>query len=400
MVGERKQKPILVGLSGGLDSMVAAYLLRIQKKELFGVVIAGTPEELQEPGDALFACHQSDARIAAVKKFCEHLHIPLTIVRPREEFSEEVLNTWIAARLEVRRPRHCQNCHSLRMHVLYQKALEMGCESFATGHFAKLFKHADGKVSVHSSNDTELDQSGLILSLPQEMLQRMELPLSELQHKEVRKIAENFQLNLPTRTVKVGECLAPSEFTTRWLNTHSPASLRAKGEVLEVPENNHIGGHDGIAEHEYGRTWKVEERGQEKKEWVVVGANLHTHEIQVSDAKWFNDTGVQLLQCHWDQGSDFSTPMKGFLHFGGGLADKEVIVYPKTLTSAYVELLDGQERFLKGADLVVYKRRGKNAKVIVSGRIGPTSRHWRENVVIVDGDEPGSQKELNKDFNF
>ena len=400
MVVERKQKAILVGLSGGLDSMVAAYLLRIQKKELFAVLIASTPEDLQDSGDSMLACHQSDARIAAVKKFCEHLHIPLTVIRPREEFMEEVLDPWVASRLEVTRPRQCQNCHLMRMRILYQKAVELNCESFATGHYAKLVKHVDGKVSVHSSNDGELDQSGFLVGLSQEMLQKMELPLSELQHKEVLKIAENFELNLPLRTIKVGQCLSPSETVQRWLYSHSPMSLRQKGEIIEVPEVNRVGPHEGMADIEFGRAWKVEEKNNEKKEWVVVGANLYSHEVQVSDPKWFIDTGAQLTHCQWDEGTDFSIPMKGYLHFGGGLQDKEVTVYPKTLGGAMVELTEGQDTFIKGADLVVFKRRGKNAKVIVSGRIGLSSRHWRENVVIVETENGNSHKEINKDFNF
>lgn len=400
MVTDRKQKSILVGLSGGLDSLVAAYLLKIQKKDLFAAMIAATPEELLEQGDAMFACHQSEARIAAVKKFCEHLHIPLTIIRSRDEFMDEVLEPWVAARLEVSRPTHCQNCHSLRMRMLYLKSLELGCQSFATGHYAKLFRHADGKVSVHSSNDIELDQSGALVTLPQEMLQHMELPLSELSHKEVQKIAENFEINLPVRSLSPGKCMPNSQATQRWLYAHSPASLRMKGEVIGLPEVERIGNHEGMADFEFGRPWLIEEKGGAKKELVVVGANLQTKELKVATPEWFNDTGAYLTHCHWDEGTDFSTPMKGYLHFGGGLSDKEVMIYPKTLGGAYVELLEGQESFLLGADLVVYKRRGKNAKVIVSGRIGASARHWRENVVIVETENGNSHKEINKDFNF
>lgn len=400
MIKERKQKPILIGLSGGLDSMVAAYLLRIQKKDLFAVLIAATPEDMQEQGDALFACHQSEARIGAVKKFCEHLHIPLTVLRPREEFSDEVLDSWMAARLQMSKPRHCQNCHSLRIQMLYHKAMELGCESFATGHYAKLSKLPDGKVTIHSSNDPELDQSTLLMNIPQEMLQHMELPLSELQHKEVVKIASNFELNLPPRIVEIGNCLGQSEFAQKWLHDHSPPSLRKKGDVIELPEVTRAGHHDGMADFEFAKPWKVDERGKDKKVWTVVGGNLHTHEIQVTTGDFFTDTSTVLADCRWGEGTDFSGPMKGYLHCGGGLADKEVTIFPKTLYGAYVELTEGQHTFVKGADLVVFKRRGKNAKVIVSGKIGQTGRHWRDNVVIIETEGGRSTIELNKDFNF
>lgn len=390
-----------MGLSGGLDSLVAAYLLRIQKKELFGLMIAATPEDLQDEGDKLFACHANDARIAAVKKFCEHLHIPLSIVRPRDEFVDEVLEPWAAARLEVRRPRQCQDCHGMRMRFLYQKALELGCESFATGHYAKLFKGAEGQVSVHSSNDPELDQSGLILGLPQEILRKLELPLSELQHKEVLKIAENFQLNLTPRERKFGDCLTQSPRAHKWITTHTPESLRIKGEVLDVASDDRMGHYDDQTTFEYGRPYKIEERGQESREWDLCGIDTKIRELKVAPPEWFNDTGAVLLNCRWDEGTDLSLPLRGYLHLGGGLNDKEIMVYPKSLNSAYVELLEGQEKFVRGTDLVIFKRRGKNAKVIVSGQIGVSGRHWKENVVLQESKEGGGTvKEINKDFNF
>jgi len=311
---------------------------------------------MQGAGGTLFSCHQEDSRIAAVKKFCDHLHIPLTVLRPREEFQDMVLDPWVAARVSGVRPRLCQDCHQFRMQMLARQARLMNCGSFVTGHFAKVFKHPDGTVTVHSSNDTEMDQSGIVSALPFDVLSLLELPLSELQLKEVLKIAENFQLHLPPRPLAPGVCLASSVGAT-WLASQVPEALRHKGELQDAHTTSRLGTHQGFFEFEIGQTVPV----SQDKSLLVVGHD-ENHLMLDSESCW-RDRGVQVTQCHWGQGEDHSTPLRGFIHHGGGVLDQEVLIYPKTLGGAYVELVgEGEEPFVEGLPLVVFKRRGKNAK--------------------------------------
>lgn len=399
MVGDKKPKPILVGLSGGVHSMVAAYLLRIQKKELYGAIIAATPESLQDQGVALFSCHQEDSRLAAVKKFCDHLHIPLTVLRPREEFQDMVLDPWVAARVSGVRPRLCHDCHLFRMQMLARQARQMGCGSFVTGHFAKVFKHPDGSVTVHSSNDMEMDQSGLIAGLPHDLLSMLELPLSELQLKEVLKIAENFNLHLPPRVLAPGKCMASAAGAT-WLGGHVPETLRHKGELQDAHTTSRLGAHLGFYEYEVGQQVTV----AQDKHLTVVG-HVENHIVLDLEDCW-KDRGVHLRECHWGEGEDTSTPLRGFVHHGGGVLDTEVLIFPKTLGGAYVEVVgDGQEPFVEGLHLVVFKRRGKNAKVLLQGVMGLVLREWPSSKIITPEDEemdldidPATLPD--KDFNF
>lgn len=402
MVGERKGKAILIGLSGGIDSMVAAYLLRIQKREVFGVIFASTPEDFQDHGEHLFACHQTDGHLAAVKKFCEHLQIPLTVLRPREEFESDVIAPWVATRATARKPRLCQDCHRLRMELLFRHAQTVGCEKIASGHYAKLSHNPDGTISVHSSNDIAADQSGLLASLPQELLQVLELPLSELQQKEVRKIAENFQLIPPARLLKPGGCLPlGSEPVETWLAAHLPKSMQKEGEVILIDHMDRVGLHNGLYHFEVGGVWKKAVR-QGDKEIFSIGMRWPKKELLVSGPEWFVDRGIQLQHCHWGEGTDLSAPVHGYIHKGEGLADLEVIIYPKTQNGAWVELVEGEDRFVPGEDLLIFKRKGKNAKVVLTGQIGRSMRHWPSNTIPVPNDEKKKDgpTEIDKDFNF
>lgn len=401
MVGDARQKPVLIGISGGLDSMVAAYLLKIQKRQLYAAIIASTPENFQEEGESLFACHQSDARLKAAKKFCDHLQIPLTIIRPREEFQEDVLEPWLASKILGKRPRQCQNCHAFRLRLLWKHMKELKCESMATGHFAKLVRSSPGApVGVHSSNDLEADQAGLLALLPQEILSSLELPLSELQHKEVIKIASNFSLTPPERVVKFGDCLPPKDSVKAWMKTLIPAKFNAQGEILY--NDNLLERHEGLSSLSFGEPWR--EFSSHEVPQLLVASEWSKKTVQVEPADFFLDSATFLTSCHWGEGVDLSAPSKGYLHLGGGLNDREVLVRPRTLGGAWVELVEGEKMsFPVGRDLVVFRRRGKNAKVLVSGEIHRLGREWGKNTIEMEGHGAGSKNgviELDKDFNF
>lgn len=398
MVGTALDKPVLVGLSGGMDSMVAAYLLRIQKRKLYAVLIAMTPENFQEDGDALFSCHQSEARIALVKKFCEHLQIPLTVVRPREEFSEYVLETWVAAKIEARRPRQCSECQQMRMATLLKMMKELKCESLATGHYAKLMRHSPGSpVSVHSSNDLEMDQSGLVAALPQEILNYLELPLSELQRKEVSKIAENFALKPLERSLSFGACLPKQPKLTEWLEKRVPESFKEPGEIMDQNESS-VARHEGFHKLSYGAPFK--EFKQNEKVQLVVGSHYSKNEIMVAPEDYFKDSAVFLVNCAFGEGVDFTGPLQGFIHHSDGSPDTEVLVMPRTLGAAWVTLIEGKERFLIGESLTVFRRKGRNAKVLLIGEIQRLGRQWPKNTVEIESKTGHEKVTLDKDFNF
>ena len=399
MVGKVREKPVLVGLSGGLDSLVAAYLLRIQKRELYAVLIAATPEQMQDDGDQIFACHQAEARIATVKKICDHLQIPLTIVRPRDEFLAEVLDPWVCARIEGARPRKCYDCHAFRMRWLLKKMHELGCGSIATGHYAKLVHTAPGApVGVHSSNDLEADQAGLLAALSQDFLSRLELPLSELQRKEVIKIAENFELHPSARALQFGGCLPPIPKVTTWLEQHVPQQFRREGDVVMMENESGVGKHAGFHSVEYGSVWA----NPTKAVLEVVAVDWRAKEFKVAPPGYFKDKAVSLRDCVWGEGIDLTAPVKGFIHHSGGLTDCEVLVCPRALGGAWIQLTEGEHEFPLGETLTIFRRRGKNAKVVLTGVMHRLARHWGTNKINVDAKGPDGREtvELDKDFSF
>lgn len=400
MVGNVRQAPVLVGLSGGIASLVAAYLLKIQKREIYAAIIASTPEQFQDEGERLFACHQSEERLKAAKKFCDHLQIPLTVIRPREEFQESVLEPWMAAKVQGKRPRPCSDCHAFRLQLLWRQMQELKCQSFATGHFAKLVRSApETPVNVYSSNDLEFDQSHLLATLPQTVLSALELPLAELQQKEILKIAENFALAPASRVVSFGHCLPPTPVVASWLSTQLPKAFNRPGDLL-LGESS-VGDHTGASTLQYGELAPDEKLAA--KDLIVLGFDWTKKSAQLGSATTFLDRGVFLRHCQWDHPSSLGAPVKGYLHRGGGLNDLEVLVTPRTLGGAWVTLLEPDQTILfeLGKDLAVYRRRGKNAKVLVVGEMFRLARDWGENTIEIEGNGGAATNTLlDKDFNF
>lgn len=395
-----RKKPLLVGLSGGLDSLVAAYLMKIQKVDLFGVIIDNTPEYMQEMGESIFACHQSEARIERVKKICEQLQIPLTIVRAREQFQDSVIDSWLNAKVELTKPRSCYDCHRLRLEILFQNMKEFDCDGIVTGHYAKLIRpNSESRVSVHASNDPVFDQSALLMSLDQAILNKLTLPLSDLQKKEVIKIAESFELHPPERTLTFGKCLPVTPEVTQIATKLIAGSLLGEGELIwkDMP----IARHKGFHSLEFGADYLPPQARTGDIPKKIIGSDWNDNKVIMGAQDYFHDKGAFLTLCHWGSEVEGMKPFKGYIHTPEGTSI-EVYVYPKRLRAAALEVAEGELRFTCGETVSVFNRKGKNAKLLVTGFIQGPGKHYPDNTLSLEvrGERGPETAVVDKDFNF
>ncbi len=360
-----RKKRIVVGLSGGIDSMVTAYLLKIQKYELIGVTVVNSWDNYQGNQSDTLSCLVTPEKIEMIHEFCQQLGIPHQVVKSSNEFQEEVVEGWVASRMVGTLYKPCWNCHGLRMRILYEKMLQLGADTIATGHFAKLYYHEQSKsVSVHTANDELNDQSALLSRLPNDILISLMLPLSDLQKKEVIKLSENFGLSSLDKKVKMHQCFTDGPEALKYLEEKIPGKYKATGEILDKEAANKFGDHTGVYRHVYGGT--IDTLMQRNISLLLSKYSISDKILTVDHEDSFKKTKIILLNCETPEDTSWPEPFKAVIQLGENFVD--CWVYPKSLKATFVEW-EGPYKVLEGDIVSVYKKKGKNSKVFFTGMV-------------------------------
>ncbi len=378
-------KSVVVGLSGGVNSAVAAMLLKIQKVDIIAVAIDATSNTGFD-SDKNLSCHIDSARMQQIRDFCHSLNIPLHVINATDAFSENVIERWVSQKICGAIKDQCFNCHKMNMFLLYEKMKELGAEKMVTGHFAKvIYNTTTDEVSVSSANDETYDQSQLLSTIPSEILKKLVLPLSDLSMKEVTKLADNFFINFSKRDVQFGDCFPSSEELNSFLESKVAPGLRADGDIYDLGRNHHIGLHQGAHTLDFGKDLSQEVRQSLIPSPVKIAKfSLREKVIELAGASEFVSSGFQLTDCHFQSGIDLSAPFKAYAY----LSDEyyECMVYLKNMNSVYIEM-ETEILLPIGSLVTCYKKKGKNSKVFLTGKIKSIGRfHYIERTDDIDNE--------------
>lgn len=363
---EGRKERVVVGLSGGLDSLVSAYLLKIQKYDLFAVTIIPGWDQFQGDKGQTIACHIGDEKMEAIRQFCHQLKIPHHFIKATSEFQEFVVEEWMASKIMGKTSNACWNCHSLRMRLLHQKMIELDAKALVTGHYAKLFHHAaHDTYYVHTSNDEENDQSALLSRLPASILSSLMLPLSDLTKKEVRKLGENFGLVVGEGKLKMHQCFPTNEKTVEYLSKRVPKSMVVAGDIYSQDGSEMYGEHLGVLWYTYAEITKVE--SVKSRDLYFSAYSMKDKRLLLSDEDYFLQGRVHLVDCAFSEEVSWLEPMKGVIKLP---RDNyvECWIYPKGQKGAFIEW-EGRHWVKEGEILTIVKKKGKNSKVFLTGKV-------------------------------
>lgn len=267
----KETKPnVLVALSGGVDSSVAAFLLQQQGYPLIGATLQLNPCE--DRGIARSCCGV-DAVISA-RRVAEKLGIEHVLIDCRREFQERVLRPAWEAYARGLTPSPCILCNEhIKLGLLAQRARCLGASLVATGHYARVVRDAAGQPHLCRGRDAKKDQAYFLFSLKRAQLDRLLLPLGDLSKAEVRAIAADLGLPSAERRESQDACLATSpDGFAESLRLRFEAESRA-GPILD--EAGHALGH-----HEGLHRFTI---GQRRALGISLGQRAFVRELRASD---------------------------------------------------------------------------------------------------------------------
>ena len=229
---EQDSRRVLVAMSGGVDSSAAVYLLKEQGYDCVGATMElyGTPPEALD-----------DARAAAERMGIPHHVLPLC-----REFEEQVIRRFVEGYRRGETPNPCVDCNrSLKFGLLYEKALELGCDYLATGHYARILDLGADGFRLAKAADPGRDQSYVLYPIPRERLAHTLFPLGELTKAQVRAIAEREGFPNAGKHDSQDICFIPDGDYLAFLERYTGKAYPA-GDILDL-DGKVVGRHRGAA---------------------------------------------------------------------------------------------------------------------------------------------------------
>lgn len=246
-------KKVVVGMSGGVDSSVAAALLVQQGYEVVGVTLNVWPEQsdLSAP-ERVDACCALGA-VEDARRVASRLGIPYYVLNFREVFEEQVIRNFVSEYRNGRTPNPCVRCNQfIKFDALLAKALAVGADYVATGHYARLVEDpATGRVRLLKAADRTKDQSYVLYVMTQERLRRALFPLGDLTKAETRQLAQELRLPVARKPESQEICFVPYRRYGEFLERYAPEVVRP-GPIVDTG-GRVLGAHRGIAFHTVGQ---------------------------------------------------------------------------------------------------------------------------------------------------
>ncbi len=235
---------VVVGLSGGVDSSVAAYLLKKQGYDVIGV----TMHMWQPEGDDSEPASVTDAR-----KVAEALEIPYYVCDFKKVFEEKVMNYFVEEYLQGHTPNPCTTCNRfVKWEALLERSKELGADYIATGHYARIFQLPNGRYTIKTAATSAKDQTYALYNLTQNQLAHTLMPVGEYSKDEVRKIAA--EANIPVAGKKDSQeiCFIPDNDYAAFIEKKAKGNVPGPGNFI-TKEGKILGQHKGITHYTIGQ---------------------------------------------------------------------------------------------------------------------------------------------------
>lgn len=234
---------VVIGMSGGVDSSVAAYLLKEQGYDVIGVTMHIWQQENTENGKKA----EDDA-----KRVADTLGIEHRVVHFEDIFKETVVEYFIKEYLSGKTPNPCNVCNRyIKWECLLQVARELGAEYVATGHYARIDKLENGRYAICNSVTAKKDQTYALYNLTQDQLEHTLMPVGAYEKDDIRRMATDIGLDVASKADSQDICFIPDGDYASFIRNNCEAVIES-GEFVDK-EGNVLGQHKGITNYTIGQ---------------------------------------------------------------------------------------------------------------------------------------------------
>ena len=300
----KSKVPVVVAMSGGVDSSVAALLLKQAGYEVIGLTMQVWDHAQTLPGRSYQGCCSLED-VYDARRVAEQLGIPFYVVNFQEQFAEKVVAPFVADYLAGRTPNPCVLCNrEIKFQALLSRARELGAAFLATGHYARIAASDQGESArMLKGQDPNKDQSYFLFAMTQDQLRATLFPVGELKKKEVRARAGQAGLRVKDKPESQEICFVDERHYSEFVRRRVGADrLNGAGEIVDL-EGKVLGRHEGIFRYTIGQRKGLKISAKEplyvtaldaKKNLVQVGpeAALFHRRLRVRDLNWISGERV------------------------------------------------------------------------------------------------------------
>lgn len=330
---------VLIAMSGGVDSSVAAFLALQEGHHCIGATM-----RLYEPADT-----QPD--VSDAEAVASRLGIRFHVLDFRDTFHDQVIRPFIRCYEEGGTPSPCIDCNrTLKFHALLEQAQSLGCSHIATGHYAQIRQNGDGRYQLLKAADKVKDQSYFLYALTQEQLSRTLFPLGELTKEQARHIAEEQGFINAKKRDSQDICFIPDgdylRFMEQYTGKHYPA-----GDFLDL-QGNVVGQHRGAVGYTLGQRKGL---GLAMGEPVYVCSKcMQENTVTVGPEKELFRTSLLAENWNWVSIAPPDAPIRAWAKARSRMTEQPVTVYPEGDGRCRVVFDEPQRALTPGQAVVVY----------------------------------------------